>query len=485
MVENKVDDKVISSSLKWASLAEIISKLIGPITTMGLARILTPNDFGVIASLTMLLSFVDIFTDSGFSKFVIHRQFESKEEENRALNVSFWSNFILSVGIYLTFFFFSKGLSRLLFGDDYSTLLKIAGLNVIVTSFSAIQNALIKKRFKFKVYFYVRVLYTLVPVLVTIPLALWLKSYWAVAIGNLVNALINSAVLLGFSDWRPQFSYKFSTLKWMYNFCFWSMCEGLVYWMLLWVDTFFVSLFFTTYQLGIFKSPTNMVISIMSIISATIISVLFSTLSSLRSQPEYFEKTYALISKIAAYIVFPMSAGMYLFRTTIVTILFGSKWLPSADVFGLYALYYGLNIVFILINGETFKALGKPKLLFVSQLVQLAFILLFCYVGAGFGFDVFLRLRVAVIIAQILVTVFFVHKVQKSLNKALFTSVLHPLVASAFLVTIIVTFGLVFNHSLLLDIVFILVSIGLYTGFVYTVFNKDFWEIYNFFRKRG
>ncbi|MFH0422996.1 lipopolysaccharide biosynthesis protein [Streptococcus sp. A11] len=484
-IENTVDDNVISSSVKWASLAEIVSKLIGPITTMILARLLTPEDFGVIASITMLLSFCDIFTDSGFSKYVIHHHFDDSKEENDVFNVSFWSNFILSVLIYTIIFVFSGSVSRLLFGSSKELLLRIAGLNIIITSFSAIQNALIKKRFKFKIHFYVRVLYTLVPLFITLPLAFTLKSYWAVCIGNLLNALINSAVLLYFSDWRPTFSYPVETLKKIYSFCFWSMCEGIVYWMIIWVDTFFVSIYFSTYQLGLFKNPSNMVISIMSIISATIMSVVFTTLSSLRNKPDYFEDTYSLIAKLAAYIVFPMSAGMFLFRKTIVSILFGSSWLPSADVLGIIAIYYGLNIVFILINGETFKALGKPKILFISQVAQLIAILVFCFAGAQFGFHTFLVTRLLVVFVQILLTMFFVRKVHSRLNFRMIQSVLHPIVATFFLIIEIYLMKLVVVSNLGMDIILILISIIAYIGFIYIIFKKDFWELYNFFRKRA
>ena len=63
----------ITSSVKWASITEIGAKLITPFTSMLLARLLTPDEFGVVATVTMVTSFADIFTDAGFQKYLIQK----------------------------------------------------------------------------------------------------------------------------------------------------------------------------------------------------------------------------------------------------------------------------------------------------------------------------------------------------------------------------------------------------------------------------
>lgn len=77
MLEKQLDNK-ISSSTKWSFVGEVIAKLITPVTSMVLARVLTPDAFGIIAAINMIISFADIFKDAGFQKYLIQHNFRSK-----------------------------------------------------------------------------------------------------------------------------------------------------------------------------------------------------------------------------------------------------------------------------------------------------------------------------------------------------------------------------------------------------------------------
>ena len=100
MVEemSAINDRVVSAT-KWSVVTEIAAKLVSPITTMVLARLLTPSDFGVLVTATMVISFSEIFTDAGFQKYLIQRKFDSDKELKDATTVAFWSNFTMSVAI--------------------------------------------------------------------------------------------------------------------------------------------------------------------------------------------------------------------------------------------------------------------------------------------------------------------------------------------------------------------------------------------------
>ena len=77
-----------SKALKWSSLAEIIAKLITPFSNMILARLLTPEAFGVVATVTMVISFADMFSDSGFQKYLVQHEFKDKKHLLVSINVA-------------------------------------------------------------------------------------------------------------------------------------------------------------------------------------------------------------------------------------------------------------------------------------------------------------------------------------------------------------------------------------------------------------
>ena len=96
-MERKELNNKIFSSVKWASITEIAAKLISPISSMVLARLLSPAEFGVVATVTMVTSLADVFTDAGFQKYLIQKKFNSDRELKESANVAFWTHVSISV----------------------------------------------------------------------------------------------------------------------------------------------------------------------------------------------------------------------------------------------------------------------------------------------------------------------------------------------------------------------------------------------------
>ena len=90
-----LNNKVITAT-KWSSITEIAAKLISPISTMVLARLLTPDAFGILVTAVMVISFAEIFTDAGFQKYLIQHKFNTTEDLHKSTTVAFWSNFMNS-----------------------------------------------------------------------------------------------------------------------------------------------------------------------------------------------------------------------------------------------------------------------------------------------------------------------------------------------------------------------------------------------------
>lgn len=79
----------ITIATKWSFITEIVAKIIVPLTNMILARILAPEAFGVIATITMIISFADMFTDAGFQKYIVQQEFKNERDKYSNANVAF------------------------------------------------------------------------------------------------------------------------------------------------------------------------------------------------------------------------------------------------------------------------------------------------------------------------------------------------------------------------------------------------------------
>ena len=172
-----IDSHRIINATKWSTIAEIMAKLITPIITIVLARLLTPEAFGIVATITMIVSFAEIFTDAGFQKYVIQHEFTDDQDRDESTNVAFWSNIILSFILWGLIAIFENPLARLVGNPGLGYVITIACISLPLQAFSSIQMANYKRDLDFKTLFKVRLAGVLTPLVVTIPLAYYMRSY--------------------------------------------------------------------------------------------------------------------------------------------------------------------------------------------------------------------------------------------------------------------------------------------------------------------
>ncbi|MDE6289064.1 MAG: oligosaccharide flippase family protein, partial [Muribaculaceae bacterium] len=173
-------NRQIKSATKWSTVTEIAAKLVAPVSTMVLARVLTPAAFGILVTATMVISFAEIFTDAGFQKYLIQHEFKSDADLNRSTNVAFWSNLSLSVILLGIIISFSSQIADIVGSKGNGFVISVSCLCIPLAAFSSIQMALFRRKFDFKTLFIVRMIGNSIPIVITIQLALILRCYWAI-----------------------------------------------------------------------------------------------------------------------------------------------------------------------------------------------------------------------------------------------------------------------------------------------------------------
>ncbi|MEL5899101.1 lipopolysaccharide biosynthesis protein [Clostridium sporogenes] len=385
MKEEKFKNKFINAT-KWSTITEIAAKLVSPITNMILARIISPQAFGVVATVTMIMSFADMFTDAGFQKYLVQHEFKDEDEKFKNANVAFWTNFGISIFLWLIITMFRKQIAIAVGNPGLGNVIAIACIQLLLTSFSSIQMALYRRDFDFKTLFLVRMVSVFIPFIITIPLAFLGLSYWSLIIGTIFIQISNAVILTVKSKWKPHLFYKVEILKEMLSFSIWSLIEAISIWFTAWVDVFIIGSSLNQYYLGIYKTSTAMVNALMSLITASIVPVLFSALSRLQDDTEKFNKMYLTTQRLVSIFVFPLGIGVYLYSDLATKIILGSKWKEASGVIGVWALTSSIMIVLGHFNSEVYRAKGRPKLSFLSQMLHLVVLVPACIISSKYGF---------------------------------------------------------------------------------------------------
>ena len=385
MKEKDIKNKFVNAT-KWSTITEIAAKIVSPVTNMILARIIEPEAFGVVATITMIMSFADMFTDAGFQKYLVQHEFNDKDEKFKNANVAFWTNFGISIFLWLIITVFRGQIAVSVGNPGLGNVIAIACIQLLLTSFSSIQMALYRRDFNFKTLFLVRMVAICIPFTVTIPLALLGLSYWAIIIGNIVMQLSNAIILTVKSKWKPHLYYKVEILKEMLSFSIWSLIEAISIWFTSWADVFIIGNSLNQYYLGIYKTSTAMVNGLMSLITASIVPVLFSALSRLQDDKERFNRMYLTTQRLVSIFVFPLGIGVYLYSDLTTRIFLGSKWSEASGVIGVWALTSAIMIVFGNFCSEVYRSKGKPKLSFLAQILHLVALVPVCIISSKYGF---------------------------------------------------------------------------------------------------
>ena len=364
-------NKKMNTAAKWSSLAEICAKLIAPVTTAILARLLAPEAFGVIATLTLVVSFAEVFTDAGFQKYLVQHQFADEEDLEISTNVAFWTNLIFSLLLWAIIAVFATPITNLVGSPGCEGAVIAMSLQIPIMAFSSIQTARYRRDFDFKSLFYAKMATTLVPLLVTVPLALIFKSYWALVWGTLAKDAMNAVILTVKSRWKPRLCYRMEKLIEMISFSFWTMIENLTIWITTNFDIFLVSMALSTFHLGLYKTSLSTVNSMMTLITGATMPVLFAALSRCQDDDREFQHVFYRFQKTVSLVVLPLGFGLYIYRELATEILLGSQWLETADFIGLWSLVSAISIVFHNFNASAFLGRGKPKLSVLSQMLHI------------------------------------------------------------------------------------------------------------------
>ena len=375
-----------ASAVKWSLLTEVVVKIITPLTQVLLAHILAPEAFGVVATVTMVVSFADMLSDAGFQKYLVQHDFDNQESLFNNAHVAFWTNLCFSLSLWVIIIINNDYLADSVGCSGLGNVLILASASLPLTAFSSIQLAIFHREFEFKDLLVSRVSVALVPMLITVPLAFLGFNYWAIVIGTVVGNLVNALVLTKMSKWKPKFFFSFSLLKDMLSFSLWTLLESLSIWLTSWVGTFVLGSTLSAYYLGLYKTSTGMVNAAMGIVTSATTPILFSALSRCQDDEDSFESVFFDMQLKVALFVVPLGVGIFVFRDFATELLMGPNWLEASDLLGLWGLSSSLVIVLSHYASEVFRAKGRPKLSFANQCLYLCLLIPAMMLSAQKGF---------------------------------------------------------------------------------------------------
>nr|WP_274616073.1 oligosaccharide flippase family protein [Nesterenkonia sp. YGD6] len=367
-------------------ITEAIAKITLPVSQLVLARLLAPEVFGVLAIVIMVASFAEMLADAGFQKYLIQHEFPDKRSLYRAANVAFWSSMAISLVLLLLIVLLRDQLATLVGNPGLGVPIAIASLSLPMSVVVSTQNALFRRAFVYRALLPIRVGVGLIPLVVSVPLAIYGMDYWSLIVGVLAAHLVNAVAMTWVSPWNPRLYFSFGILRRMFGFSAWTLLEAISIWATMWAGTFVVGTILSPHELGLYRQPMLVVTSAFAVITSATTPILFAALSRLQNDPDAYRKFFFRFQFLVSLVVFPAGVGAFFYRDFFTDLLFGPDWAEASLMFGAWALSTSSSIVLSHYCSEIFRSLGKPRISLLSQCLYMMIMIPAIYFAALDGF---------------------------------------------------------------------------------------------------
>ena len=378
-------------SVKWAFLYNIVPRLVTPFSTMILAALLTPADFGLVAIATFVTALGLIVVDLGLGKAVIQRQTHVYE----AASISFWVCLLMSIGLYITLWIAAPWISVAYNNDEVRDVIRVAGLFLPLTALATIPKALLRRNMEFRRLFWVNSSFLIIQAVVSVLLAVAGVGAWAMIWGQLVGMVISTGISWGLARWRPVFIINWPVLCSMLGFSIWVMASGLQNWLFSYADNAIAGLFLGLHGLGTYSLGFNFATLIPGFLVAALSDVAYPIFCKLQRNPQEIGQNLVKLQRLTGTILFPIALGLAAIGPSVVELLYGQKWNRLGIVIGILVIMPGLSHIWSL-NENAYQAVGRPDVWTKVAGFSLLILLPMLWVAAPYGLLIFTFTRFGV-----------------------------------------------------------------------------------------
>lgn len=387
---------------KWSALGEFLERLEGPLLMVVLARLLEPSDFGVLAMVTIPISFMRMFSESGLERAVV----QSNQDLRVAANTAFWGNLTVACLGCSTLMVIAPQVAAFFSSTGVESALRILALQLPLGALASVQRALLVRHLDFRKLFVVRLLRSGGPAILVVVLALAGFGFWSLIWGSLAGASLNALLLWIASPWRPSLDLRFDVARSMVRFGGWVILEGILGWLLVWGDSVLVGKFLGARELGVYRVAWSVAGAVFGFVFNPITAVLFPLFSRLQGDRQQLWQYFSRVNRAVMGLCLPMGVGLYFVAPLLVRVVFGERWHGLDITLQLVGLTLGLSWT-VGVNTELLKGLGRPDAGAWLSLLHVAIYVPVYFVAAprGLVFLCVVRLLLAVlgIALQILV----------------------------------------------------------------------------------
>lgn len=324
--------------------------------TIWLARLLTPDDFGLIGMVVAVTGFMDTFKDLGLSAATVRE----KEISPAQVSLLFWFNVAISLSLAIICCALAPGLAWFYGRSELIGITLATAVGFVLAGLYGQQHALLRRNMRFVSIAKVEICAAFVGLGAGLLAAFSGFGYWSLIIQRLARGLTASTGYWLSTGWIPDRFRWDPSVKPMLRFGGFLAINNVMSYASRNVDNIAIGQVWGAASLGIYTRAYNLLMLPMSQMGPPIANVIMPALSRLRDEPEKFRRSFVSLLRVVGLVIIPLVAMLLACPDAVISILLGDKWLPAAEIFrwlGVAALVQPMTTI----CGQLFIVQGCSK----------------------------------------------------------------------------------------------------------------------------
>lgn len=365
----------------WASVEKFGGRLIQFVSTIILARILLPEDFGTIAMIMIIFAVASSLIDSGFSQALIREQKISESDKS----TTFFINFTVAIVLIIAIWLLAPMVSEFYEKEVLTDLIRFMALTPLFFSLTIVQRAHFVHKINFRTQAYINLISSILSGGAAIYSATQGLGVWALAIQYVVLAFSNSVLFWIANPWIPKKFVNRESFNRLFGFGSKLMVSGIINVTFVQIYKVIIGKLYESSLLGFYAQAEN----IKNVVSENLVSVVarvnYPTLSKVKEDTERLEDAFKKVLRFTSYLIFPAMIGLILVAEPLVITLIGEKWIDSVPIIKVLC-FSGMIHHLQVINLDMLKVLGRSDLFLKLEVIKKIGVTISIIVGINFGF---------------------------------------------------------------------------------------------------
>lgn len=367
-------------NLIWKYGEKCSAQIVSFVVSMVLARMLSPEDYGTVAIVFILISIFNVFVDSGMASALIQK----KNVDNEDFSSVFFFNLIICIVSYVILFFSAPVLSYFFKNSQLTLIIRVLAITVIISALKNVQQAYVSRNMLFKKFFVATIGGTIISAVVGIIMAYYGFGVWALVAQQLTNTTIDTAVLWLTVRWRPQKIFSIMRIKQLFSFGWKIFLSNMIDTVFANVRQFIIGKRYSPTDLAYYNKGKQFPDTIVLNIIHSIESVLFPSLSKKQNDLSQVKQIVRKAVSVSSYLITPVLVGLASCANTVVEVILTDKWIECVPILQILCIAYVFYPIHTA-NLNAVIALGRSDIFLKLEVIKKILDVIYICISMHFG----------------------------------------------------------------------------------------------------